>query len=66
MDDKELIKINWPVFLLITGFCFLLFNKALYWLEGYRQPVFNWIGFIVIAVGLLSFVISLNKKSENN
>lgn len=66
MDDKDLIKISWPVFLLVTGFCFLLFSKVLYWLEGYSQPVFNWIGFIAIAVGLLTVIYSLNKKSENN
>jgi hypothetical protein len=66
MGDKELKNIFWPAFLLVTGFSFFLFSKVLHWLDGTRQPFFKWIGIVAIIVGLLTGILTLNKKSENN
>ncbi len=66
MDDKELKNISWPAFLLVTGFSFFLFSKVLQWLDGTRQPFFNWIGIVAIVVGLLTGILTFNKKSEKN
>lgn len=66
MDENELKHYYWPVLFLVTGFCFLLFSIILQWLEGVRQPVFIWAGIVSIVIGLLTCVLSLNKKSEKN
>jgi hypothetical protein len=66
MDENKLKNIFWPSFFLVTGFSFFLFSKVLQWLDGTRQPLFNWIGIVAIVVGLLTGILTLNKKSENN
>ncbi|MGH2552113.1 MAG: hypothetical protein ACRDEB_00260 [Chitinophagaceae bacterium] len=66
MDDQDLEKISWPSFLIVTGFCFLLFNTLLRWLEGTRQPLFNWIGIVAIITGSLMAILSHYKRSEKN
>ena len=66
MDENELKNSYWPVFFLVTGFCFLIFYKMIHWLEGTWQPVLIWAGIISIFVGLLTSIFSLTKKSEKN
>ena len=66
MDDKEMKKIFWPAFFLVTGFSFFIFSKVLQWLDGTRQPAFNWIGIVAILTGLLIGIVTFNKKSEKN
>ena len=68
MEENE-DRIFYPaLFLLVTGFTFLLFTLFLYLVDGICKEVFAWIGGIAMVLGILSgagaFIIKAKRKGK--
>jgi hypothetical protein len=56
MEDKEMKRFSLTAVLIVTGISFLIFSKTLWMIDGFRLPLFNWVGVIAILSGVLNMV----------
>ena len=64
MEDKELKIFSLTALLFVTGICFFVFCKMLWWIDGTRLPLFSRIGAIAILLGSLNMIRSMLAGSE--
>lgn len=64
MEEKELKKFSLTALLFVTGICFFIFGKALWFIDGTRLPIFTRIGIITILLGFFNMIRGMLTRSQ--
>ena len=64
MEDKDLKRFSLTALFFVTGICFFVFGKAIWFIDGTRLPLFSRVGFLAILFGSLNMIRGLLQRTK--